>query len=472
MNDVHRRRVAWLVACCFFMENLDVTIVTTTAPRLRAALHVSSTAIGLLISSYLITFAVVIPLGGWLVAKLGERRLFLGAIAIFTSASLLCALSSTLGELVAARTLQGVGAALMVPVGRMVVLANADKTDIMRLIGYVVWPGLFAPVVGPLVGGIIISLGSWRWLFLPNVPLGIIAFIVGLVLMRSSTSPPPARQQLDWLGMLLTCGGLGGLVYAVFIAGEIESSWNTVVLILGGSLLLVVLSGWHLLRDQNPFLDLRVMRTRSLGQSLVGVALFTIAVGAVPLLLPLMFQDLFGWSPIKSGILVMFVFVGNIAAKPSTSHLLNRFGHRRVLITTNFGVTSTMLAFSLVGVATPLIVIAAIALVNGVARSIGFSAFMTMGFADVPELDMSAANTLSAMVQQLFAGFAISAGVVLLRIGGRISRAAATHPGAPDSYRVAFGILALIALVTALGSFKLDPDSGHALRRPLRGTDR
>ncbi len=187
MIDSYRRHLALLVASCYFMENLDGTIVTTAAPKLRAALGVSSTAIGLLISTYLITFAVVIPVGNWLMSRLGERRLFLSAIAMFTLASLLCALSHILSELAAARALQGVGAALMVPVGRVVVLANSDKTDIMRLVAYIVWPSLLAPAIAPLVGGVIVTFGSWRWLFLPNVPLGVVAFLVGSLIMKPST---------------------------------------------------------------------------------------------------------------------------------------------------------------------------------------------------------------------------------------------------------------------------------------------
>ena len=227
MIDPYRRRLALLVASCYFMENLDGTIVTTAAPKLRAALGVSSTAIGLLIASYLITFAVMIPVGNWLMSRVGERRLFLCAIAVFTLASLACALSQNLGELVGARLVQGVGAALMVPVGRVVVLANSDKTDIMRLVAYIVWPGLLAPAVAPLVGGIIVTFASWPWLFVPNVPLGAAAFVTGWIIMKPSSRRSPVTR-LDWRGMLLSAAGLAALVYSAFVAGELTSSWSRV----------------------------------------------------------------------------------------------------------------------------------------------------------------------------------------------------------------------------------------------------
>jgi MFS family permease len=324
------------------MENLDGTIVTTAAPKLRAALGVSSTAIGLLIAAYLITFAVVIPVGNWLMSRLGERRIFLSAIAVFTVASLLCAMSSNITELVIARSLQGVGAALMVPVGRIVVLANSNKTDIMRLVAYIVWPALLAPAIAPLVGGVIVTFGSWRWLFLPNVPLGLAAFLVGTVLMRPSTRRTSNVSPLDWRGLTLTGTALGGLVYSAFVAGELTSSWSRVALYLVASLIVMALAVTYLRRRREPFLDLSVLRVTTFRQSLRGIVPYTVVLGSVPLLLPLMFQDRFGWSPIKSGTVVLFVFIGNVVAKPVTSPLLNRLGYRRVLLAATSAVTLTM----------------------------------------------------------------------------------------------------------------------------------
>ncbi len=469
MIDGYRRRLALLVASCYFMENLDGTIVTTAAPKLRAALGVSSTAIGLLISTYLMTFAVVIPVGNWLMSRLGERRLFLSAIALFTLASLLCAASHNLSELVVARSLQGVGAALMVPVGRIVVLANADKTDIMRLVAYIVWPSLLAPAIAPLVGGIIVTFGNWRWLFLPNVPLGAAAWIAGSLMMRPSTRRDPRLGALDWRGMLLTGGGLGGLVYSAFVAGEFTSSWANVVIWLAVSSSALGVAVVYLARRRDPFLDVRVFRVATFRQSLRGIFPFTMVVGSIPLLLPLMFQDRFGWSPIKSGTVVLFVFIGNVVAKPTTTPLLNRWGYRRVLVASTAAVSFTMLVFALFNATTPVALIAVAAFVNGVVRSIGYTGFLTLVYSDVPEHDMAHGTTLAATVQQVATGFAASAGVVALRVGGVVGHDAGLQT--QGAYRIAFVLLAVLGAAATLNSLVMPRSAGDALRTLSASTD-
>lgn len=444
------------------MENLDGTIVTTAAPKLRAALGASSTAIGLLISTYLITFAVVIPVGNWLMSRLGERRLFLSAIAVFTVASLLCAMSHNLSELILARCVQGVGAALMVPVGRVVVLANSDKTDIMRLVAYIVWPGLLAPAIAPLVGGVIVTFASWRWLFLPNVPLGLVAFVVGSLIMRPSTRRRTQSAALDWRGLVLTGAGLGGLVYSAFVAGDLSSSWWWVAADLVASLVVLAAAVSYLGRRRDPFLDIAVFRVRTFTQSLRGIVPFTMVVGSVPLLLPLMFEDRFGWSPIKSGAIVLFVFIGNVVAKPSTTPLLNRFGYRRVLMAATSAVTLTMLSFALFDAATPVALIALVAFLNGVVRSIGYSGLLTLVYSDVAEEHMAHGTTLAATVQQVAAGFAASAGVVALRVGSSISHSSPLS--SQSAYRIAFVLLAALAVTSVLSAYRMHPSAGDALR--------
>src|SRR5580704_7503164 len=204
------RSIALLVSGCFFMEMLDGTIVTTAAPQIGRSLGAPPAAIGLVVTAYLLTLAVLIPLSGWLTRRLGNRVVFLTAIALFTGASIGCAASGSLGQLVAFRVLQGAGGAMMVPVGRMMVLSKADKGDILRLTSYVVWPGLIAPVIAPLAGGLITTYASWHWIFLINVPLGVVAFALAWRLVTDSgprIAPPP----LDWAGVVLTGAGLGGL---------------------------------------------------------------------------------------------------------------------------------------------------------------------------------------------------------------------------------------------------------------------
>lgn len=280
MIDARQRNTALLVAGCLFMENLDGTIVTTAAPRIAADLRVPSTAVGLVISAYLVTLALLIPLGGWLAGRFGARRVFLAAIAGFTMASALCATSVNLNELVGMRVLQGAAGAMMVPVGRLAVLSRVAKRDMLRAIAFIVWPGLAAPVIAPLVGGLIVTNATWRWLFVINLPIGVVAFIVALRVIPALRPDVPA--QLDWTGLFLTCAGLGALVYTANLLSEPGTSW--VVVGVGSSLAVLLIAGAvrHLLHAPAPLLDLRVAGVRSLRDSLRGMSLFGMVVGAVP----------------------------------------------------------------------------------------------------------------------------------------------------------------------------------------------
>jgi EmrB/QacA subfamily drug resistance transporter len=462
MIDRSQRNVALLVAGCFFMENLDGTIVTTAAPRIGADLHVAPTAVGLVITAYLITLAVLIPLSGWLVARFGTRTLFLSAIVLFTFASLMCATSVSLGELVAMRVLQGAGGAMMVPVGRLALLSKTAKPDIMRMISYIVWPGLAAPVIAPLIGGVIVTYASWRWLFLINLPLGVIAFTAAVRLIPSTPRGPASR--LDWRGVLLTCSGLGALTYTAALASDPSAPWAPVAILGTVSAVILVITVWHLLRAPAPLIDLRTLHVRSLRISMTGGSVFRVTFGAVPFLLPLLFQNIFGWSPIKSGAVVLFVFIGNIAIKPATTGMLNRFGFRRVLIWTTTGLTATVVATGLVTRATPLIVIMAVALLSGVARSVGATAYVTLGFSDIPESLMAHANSLSATAQQLSAGFGIAAATLALRAGTPLADALSRHPTRATGYTIAFMLLAALSLISIAGAARLHPDAGSAVR--------
>jgi EmrB/QacA subfamily drug resistance transporter len=461
--DPRQRSVALLVAGCFFMETLDGTIVTTSAPRIGAALHVASTDIGLVMTSYLITLAAVIPLSGWLVARFGARRVFILAIVIFTGASFACAMSVDIGELVAMRVVQGVGGAMMVPVGRLTVLAKAAKADILRMVAYIVWPALVAPVIAPLAGGLITTYASWRWLFLINVPLGVLAFVAALKLMPSTPRTPAAR--LDWLGVLLTCSGLGGLTYTAHLLAEPTMAWGSVGAIGIPTIVLLAATARHLLRTDAPLVDLRTLRVRSLRSSLVGGSAFRVAMGAMPFLLPLLFENVFAWSPIKAGGVVLFLFVGNIGIKPATTFLLNRFGFRVTLIGATAGLAGTIAGTGLVTSATPLVLIVAVTLLGGAARSVGATAYTALGYSDIPESEMPHANGLASTVQQLAAAFGIAAATIALRVGAPISDLLSAHAAKATAYSIAFILLGLLSLVATVAAVRLHPDAGRAVRR-------
>jgi EmrB/QacA subfamily drug resistance transporter len=426
--DARHRNTALLVSGCFFMEMLDGTIVTTASPQIGQSLHAPATEIGLVVTAYLLTLAVLIPLSGWLTRRLGNRTVFLSAIALFTLASVGCAISTSLGELVAMRVLQGAGGAMMVPVGRTMVVSAAAKEDLLRVTSYVVWPGLLAPVIAPLAGGLITTYASWHWIFLINVPLGVIAFAAARRLVaggRDSTAPPP----LDWAGVVLTCAGLGGLTYAAHLLSMPAPPPVATAAFGLVSAALLVAAAWHLRGTRHPLINLRTLSVPTFRVSQFGGTAYWLVCGAMPFLLPLLFQTQFGWSPVKSGAVTAFVFVGNVGIKPATTPLINRFGFRPVLIAATAGTTVAVAALGFTTAATPVAVIAALTLVSGITRSVGFTVYSTVGLADMAPSLMRDANTLAATSIQLGAGLAIAVATVALRVGGLLPGAAAPDGG-------------------------------------------
>jgi len=460
MITARHRNIALLVAGCYFMEMLDGTIVTTASPQIGRSLHAPATEVGLVVTAYLLTLAVLIPLSGWLTRRYGNRVVFLAAIALFTAASVGCAASVSLGMLVAMRVLQGAGGAMMVPVGRTMVLSPAAKEDILRLTSYVVWPGLLAPVIAPLAGGLITTYASWHWMFLINVPLGVVAFALAWRLVAgqhaaAGAGPPPP---LDWAGMALTCAGLGALTYAAHLVALPAPPTAETAACAAVSAALLALAVTHLRRSPHPLLNLRTLAVPTFRLSQLGGTMYVLVVGAMPFLLPLMFQVQFGWSPVKSGAVTAFVFAGNVGIKPATTPLIRRFGFRSVLVVSTLGTAVIVAALGFTSASAPVALIAALALASGVTRSTGFTVYTTIGLADMPAELMRDANTLAGTSMQLGAGLAVAAATVALRAGSAVTG------GGQGAYTLAFCLLALIAVGCAAEALRLDPRAGDAAR--------
>lgn len=466
MIDSKLKHTALLVAGCFFMENLDGTIVTTATPALSASLNVSANSVSLVVTAYLITLAVLIPLSGWATKRFGPRPIFLSAIVIFTLASLGCALSQTLPMLVAMRILQGVGGAMMVPVGRMVVLSQTDKQDLIKIVAYIVWPGLIAPVIAPLLGGVITTYLSWHWMFLINVPIGVVAFLVALKIVEAADPIPTER--LDVLGVLLTCSALAGITWGAHLIAETTTGIRSGSLIMAAAIVVLAVSVFHLLRTPFPLLKLRTLRVDTFRAAALGFFFFGMVVWSLPFILPLLFQEVLGWTAILSGWAVICVFVGNIMVKPATTWMLNRIGFRPIMIWSTIGVAISIAAFGAVQPGVSFATIAVMAFISGIFRSIGFTTFNTIAFGDVPKgKEMQEANALFATIQQLAAGMGIVLTVLCLRAGASWG---GFLPGTAlqQQYTLAFLLLGIVSLVPTIISLRLDRDAGNILRNPAR----
>ncbi|AQX81730.1 MFS transporter [Plantibacter flavus] len=460
MLDVRTQRaIALLVAGCFFMENLDGTILTTAAPSIARDLGTSSTAVGLAVTAFLLTVAVLIPVSGWLTDRFGAKRIFALAIAVFTIASVLCALSSSLPMLVGFRVLQGVGGALMVPVGRLAVLRVTPKERLIQAIALLTWPALAAPIIAPFLGGVITQYASWHWIFLINVPIGVVAFVVALRIVPdfAADEVPP----LDWLGLSLACVGLASLLVAAsLVSGAgFDARWFIGSLVAG--VVLLALAIRHLFRAPHPFVDLRSLRIETFRLANVGGSVYRLTISAVPFLLPLLFQDAFGWTPVQAGSMVLFLFAGNLAIKPATTWMLRRFGFRLVLVSSNLIGVLCMAGMAFLTADTSIVLTAMLLFVSGVARSIGFTAYNTITFADVEPTAMSRANTLNSTLQQVASGFGVAVGAILLTTGFSLEDGVGGGQLLP--YQFAFLAIAVLTLFPTIEAWLLSRAAGHSV---------
>lgn len=455
------RALALLVAGTYFMEILDGTIIATAAPGIAADLQVRPVDINLAMTSYLITLAVGIPISGWLAERFGARRVFTAAIAIFTIASLLCALSPNLTFLCIARMLQGLSGAMMVPVGRLVVLRDADRKEFLEAIAYLTWPALIAPVLAPVLGGVLVTYASWHWIFLLNVPLGVIAFIVATRVVpdiRARKVPPP-----DWVGFVLCGVGLAALVIGMELIGSAPTPWLAVVLWLVLAAVATVAALVWFKSSRHPLLDMRALRIHTFLIGNAGGALYRLIINAVPFLLPLMFMIGFGWTAFEAGLMTMAVFAGNVLIKPATSPLIRRFGFRRVLLLSNAGGALVLVACAFLNPDTPLTIIAAVLFVSGVLRSIGFSAYNTLQFVDVPKARMAGANTLSSTIAQIATGLGVAVGALILRASQALLEG--TQDAAPvTSYQWTFAVLGLLMLYPVIEALRMHRTAGDLVR--------
>src|SRR5712691_3552874 len=437
--------IAILVAGAFFMENLDGTIIATALPQIGRSFHVNPVDLNIGMTAYLLMLAVFIPVSGWVADRLGARTVFSSAIGLFTCASILCGLSNGLWQFTAARIVQGIGGAMMVPVGRLAVLRITEKKDLMRSIAYITWPALVAPVLGPPAGGFIATYSSWRWIFFLNVPLGAVGIVLALWWIENEREE--ASRRFDLKGFTLAVTACVALMYSLELLGRRNSQWSTVCLFFGYSLL----AGWmavrHMHRSAHPLIDFSCLKVHTFAVAIWGGSLFRIAVMVSPFLLPLLFQVPFGMNAFQSGLLVLAMFAGNLLMKPVTTPVLRRFGFRRVLIANGVISALLILGCGFLAPQTPRVAVVALLFLHGLSRSMQFTSLNTLAFVDIPKPLMSSATSFSAVVQQMGMGMGVAAGAVALRLAARIhgyeTHGHETTAPALMDFRIAFGLVSI-----------------------------
>jgi EmrB/QacA subfamily drug resistance transporter len=459
MSQRRSTLIALLVAVTFFMENLDATVIATALPDMARTFGVAAVDVNIGMSAYMLAVAVFIPISGWLADRLGSRLVFSSAIVLFSLSSLMCGLSDSLETFVVARVLQGISGAMMVPVGRLAVLRTTEKKDLVRAISFITWPGLVAPVLGPPVGGFIVTHASWPWIFYLNLPLGVLALIAALVLIPKQDDI--SSRTFDFRGFLLVGIASAALLYGVEMLGQSRANLLQGLSLSSAGLILGVFAWRHMRRHAQPLLVLGVMGVRTFSVCLCGGSIFRIAISTLPFLLPLMFQLAFGLSAFDAGLLVLAVFAGNLAMKPFTTMVMRRWGFRPVLMINGILGVLAIAACALLDERMSRALILFILFVGGLSRSMQFTAFNTLGFSDVPKEQMSDASTLFSMFFQLSMGLGVAVGALLLRLAMNVHDN--TEQALTADFQLTFLWVAVIAGVALLDNLRLLPQAGEAV---------
>ena len=456
------RIVMALVTGAMFMEILDGTVIVTALPAMAQTFGTSPLALNVGISAYLLALGVAIPASGWVADRYGARRVFAAALVLFTLASAACGSAGGAPAFIAFRIVQGIAGAMMVPVGRLIVMHFTPRDQLMAALSALVWPALIAPVLGPPLGGLITEQFGWRWIFYLNVPLGIAAFVAALMFVPDARDE--TRRRFDWIGFLLAGTGTFALLVGLERLGTDVDAANVLLLAAGVALLAVTVR--HLERTPMPLIDLGAYAVPTFRASMRGGSFMRLAIGAAPFLLPLMFQVGFGYDAFHAGLLVLALFAGNLVMKAGTTPVLRRWGFRRVLIGNGILAAASLAACALIARDTPTAITVAVLFVGGLTRSMQFTTLSTLAFADVSRKQMSDANGLFGTISQVCAAGSVAIAALAVR-GAEPLAAAIGFDAAGAAYRIAFLGLALIALAGLVDGIRLPQDAGDSfVRRP------
>ena len=458
--DTVKRYLPWVVATALFMEQLDSTIVNTAVPAMAASLHVTPLSLKAVVTSYILSLAVCIPVSGWIADRFGTRRVFGIAVAIFTFASVLCGLSVNVPMLVAARILQGMGAAMMMPVGRLAIIRTFPKSELLMATNFVVIPALIGPLLGPTVGGLIVHWWSWRDIFFVNVPVGLLA--LWLIHRHMPDYHGDAPRPLDVIGLVLFGAGTALLSWLLEVFGEhhIDATSAAILLLLAISLL----AGYvlHARQVAYPLLRLALFRIRTFRVSVVGGFVTRLGVGGLPFLLPLLYQLGLGLPAWQSGLLMMPAAAAAMGMKFISNRILARFGYRNVLIVNTLMIGVSIGLYSQINPATPIALIVLLGLATGFFNSLQFSSMNSMAFADIDTGDSSMASTIASSLQQMSMSFGLACGsLVTAWYLGDVPQT--DHVAVTGALHYAFLTLGALTILSSLSFWTLRPNDGESV---------
>ena len=452
------RIVPLIVAVAFLMENIDASVLSTSLPAMAVDLATDPIHLKLVLTSYLLALAVFIPASGWAADKFGARVVFRAAILVFALGSIACGLSQTLGQLVLARTLQGIGGSMMMPVGRLILLRTVPRDGLVSALAWLTVPALLGPVMGPPLGGYITTYFHWRWIFWINIPLAVLGIVLVTLLIPNIRETATGR--FDLKGFVLAGPGLAAFLTGLTLAGlNLAPLWGVLALVLGG---MALTFGFvrHALRVADPLVDLRLLMLPTFRIAVMAGSLFRMSVGALPFLLPLMFQLGFGMTAFDSGLLTFSSGMGAMAMKFAAQPLLRRFGFRGVLMGNAVISGVLILGPAFFIQATPVPVIVAVLVAGGLSRSLQFTSINAIGYAEVPAERLSSATSFTAVLQQLSGSVGITLAAMGLEICGALRGTSAPDLG---NFPYVFALLAGLALSSAAIFARLHKDAGQSM---------
>jgi EmrB/QacA subfamily drug resistance transporter len=455
--------VPLIVACAMFMENVDATVIVTALPALARDLGQDPITLKLAVTSYVIGLGVFIPVCGWVADRFGSRNVFRTAIGIFMVGSLLCAVSTSLGMFVVARFVQGIGGAMMVPVGRIIIFRSLPKSDFIRAVNYLTVPALLGPVVGPPLGGFITTYLHWRLIFCINIPIGLFGIWLANRHIANMHEEHPGR--LDWAGFILSAGGASLFMLGLSLVGSgLVSNSRAVIMCAIGAALLA--SYWfYAQRVERPVLDLRFLRIPSFNASVAGGSLFRIGLGAVPFLLPLALQEGLGMTAFVSGSITCASAFGSIFMKTIVSRVLGRFGFRRTLIVNAVLAGMSIAVYGLFFPGMPHWIIWLVVLVGGVFPSLQFTGLNSLAYADIPTRDIGRATSVASVIQQVSLGLGVTIAGIVLQISHELQGHARI---VWSDFWPAFFVVGLFCVASIPVTMRMPANAGDEIARGSR----